>query len=381
MPEEKRRVLRRAQVVMLVVLAILVAGGARTLWSRNSNAKVLETGIAENARVYVKVTSPLVGGAANVVSLPGTLQGFVQAPIGARATGYLRRWTHDIGTHVEKGELLAEIDSPELDQQLSQAIAARQQAAASLSLAKSTVERWEALRKKDVVAQQELDEKRSTDAQAKANLAAFDANVERLRELEAFKRVVAPFPGVITRRNVDVGDLIDTNTGRALFVLTQTDPLRVYVNVPQAYAHLVKAGQQVIVTQAEISGRKFQGRVERTSGAIDTATRTMQVEVALPNRDGALLPGAYVQVQLPLAASGDMLLNANAVLFRSEGVRVASVDDAGKVKLLPVRLGRNYGDRIEVLEGLKGNERLVLNPPDTLADGDVVTVAADKTPS
>jgi len=381
MPEEKRRVLRRAQVVMLVVLAILVAGGARTLWSRNSNAKVLETGIAENARVYVKVTSPLVGGAANVVSLPGTLQGFVQAPIGARATGYLRRWTHDIGTHVEKGELLAEIDSPELDQQLSQAIAARQQAAASLSLAKSTVERWEALRKKDVVAQQELDEKRSTDAQAKANLAAFDANVERLRELEAFKRVVAPFPGVITRRNVDVGDLIDTNTGRALFVLTQTDPLRVYVNVPQAYAHLVKAGQQVIVTQAEISGRKFQGRVERTSGAIDTATRTMQVEVALPNRDGALLPGAYVQVQLPLAASGDMLLNANAVLFRSEGVRVASVDDAGKVKLLPVRLGRNYGDRIEVLEGLKGNERLVLNPPDSLADGDVVTVAADKTPS
>jgi RND family efflux transporter MFP subunit len=329
----------------------------------------------------VKVTSPLVGGAANVVSLPGTLQGFVQAPIGARATGYLRRWTHDIGTHVEKGELLAEIDSPELDQQLSQAIAARQQAAASLSLAKSTVERWEALRKKDVVAQQELDEKRSTDAQAKANLAAFDANVERLRELEAFKRVVAPFPGVITRRNVDVGDLIDTNTGRALFVLTQTDPLRVYVNVPQAYAHLVKAGQQVIVTQAEISGRKFQGRVERTSGAIDTATRTMQVEVALPNRDGALLPGAYVQVQLPLAASGDMLLNANAVLFRSEGVRVASVDDAGKVKLLPVRLGRNYGDRIEVLEGLKGNERLVLNPPDSLADGDVVTVAADKTPS
>jgi RND family efflux transporter MFP subunit len=381
MPEEKRRVLRRAQVVMLVVLAILVAGGARTLWSRNSNAKVLETGTAENARLYVKVTSPLVGGAANVVSLPGTLQGFVQAPIGARATGYLRRWTHDIGTHVEKGELLAEIDSPELDQQLSQAIAARQQAAASLSLAKSTVERWEALRKKDVVAQQELDEKRSTDAQAKANLAAFDANVERLRELEAFKRVVAPFPGVITRRNVDVGDLIDTNTGRALFVLTQTDPLRVYVNVPQAYAHLVKAGQQVIVTQAEISGRKFQGRVERTSGTIDTATRTMQVEVALPNRDGALLPGAYVQVQLPLAASGDMLLNANAVLFRSEGVRVASVDDAGKVKLLPVRLGRNYGDRIEVLEGLKGNERLVLNPPDTLADGDVVTVAADKTPS
>jgi len=381
MPEEKRRVLRRAQVVMLVVLAILVAGGARTLWSRNSNAKVLETGIAENARVYVKVTSPLVGGAANVVSLPGTLQGFVQAPIGARATGYLRRWTHDIGARVEKGELLAEIDSPELDQQLSQAIAARQQAAASLALAQSTVARWEALRKKDVVAQQELDEKRSGDAQAKANLAAADANVERLRELEAFKRVVAPFAGVVTRRNVDVGDLIDNTTGRALFVLTQTDPLRVYVNVPQAYAHLVKPGQKVTVAQAELAGRKFQGHVERTSGAIDTATRTMQAEVALPNKDGALLPGAYVQVQLPLAGSKDMLLNANALMFRSEGVRVASVAADGKVKLLPVRVGRNFGDRVEVLEGLKGDEKLVLNPPDSLADGDTVSVVHEKTPS
>jgi RND family efflux transporter MFP subunit len=306
------------------------------------------------------------------------LQGYVQAPIGARATGYLKRWTHDIGSRVEKGELLAEIDSPELDQQLSQAVAARQQAAASLSLAQSTVERWEALRKKDVVAQQELDEKRSGDAQARANLAAADANVERLRELQGFKRVVAPFPGVITRRNVDVGDLIDNATGRALFVLTQTDPLRVYVNVPQAYAHLVKAGQQVTVTQAELSGRSFQGRVERTAGAIDTATRTLQVEVALPNREGVLLPGAYVQVQLPLAAGKDMMLTSNALMFRSEGVRVASVDSTGKVKLLAVRVGRNFGDRVEVLGGLKGDERLVLNPPDSLVDGDTVTVVPDK---
>jgi RND family efflux transporter MFP subunit len=381
MPEEQRRVLRRAQVVMLVVLAILVVGGARTLWSRSSNAKVLETGVAENARQYVKVVAPLVGGAANTVSLPGTLQGFVQAPIGARATGYLRRWTHDIGARVEKGELLAEIDSPELDQQLSQAIAARQQAAASLALAQSTVARWEALRKKDVVAQQELDEKRSGDAQARANLAAADANVERLRELEAFKRVVAPFAGVVTRRNVDVGDLIDNTSGRALFVLTQTDPLRVYVNVPQAYAHLVKPGQQVTVTQVELAGRRFQGRVERTSGAIDTATRTMQAEVALPNKDGALMPGAYVQVQLPLAGGKDMMVNANTLIFRSEGVRVASVAADGKVTLLPVRVGRNFGDRVELLEGLKGDEKLVLNPLDSLADGDTVSVVQEKAPS
>src|SRR3954470_2058092 len=332
MPEESRRVLRRAQVVMLVVLAILIVGGARTLWSRNSNAKLLESGTAENARQYVKLVSPSVGGAGSVVSLPGSLQGYVQAPIGARATGYVKRWTHDIGSRVEKGELLAEIDSPELDQQLSQAVAARQEAAASLSLAQSTVARWEALRKKDVVAQQELDEKRSGDAQARANLAAADANVERLRELEAFKRVVAPFPGVITRRNVDVGDLIDGGSGRPLFILTQADPLRVYVNVPQAYAHLVKPGQKVSITQAELRGRAFEGKVERTAAAIDATTRTMQIEISLPNREGALLPGAYVQASLPLAASRDLVIPTNALIFRSEGIKVATVEGNGRVK-------------------------------------------------
>ena len=200
----------------------------------------------------------------------------------ARSAGYVKRWTKDIGSHVEKGELLAEIESPEIDQQLSQAQAARQQTAASLALAQSTVERWEALRKKDVVSQQELDERRSGASQAAANLAAADANVERLRQLQGFTRVTAPFAGVITRRNVDVGDLIDSS-GRTLFVLTQMDPLRVYVNVPQSYAQLVRPGQKVVVTQAELRGRSFPGAVARTAASIDAATRTMQVEIALPN--------------------------------------------------------------------------------------------------
>ncbi len=181
------------------------------------------------------------------LALPGTLQGFVQAPISARASGYLKRWTKDIGARVAQGELLAEIETPEIDQQLSQAVAARAQTASSLELAKSTVARWENLRQKDVVSQQELDERRSAVMQGDANLAAADANVQRLRQLEGFKRVVAPFAGVITRRNVDVGDLIDGaggSAGRPLFLLTQTDPLRVYVNVPQSYANLVKPGQQ-----------------------------------------------------------------------------------------------------------------------------------------
>ena len=219
-------------------------------------------------------------------SEPGTARNAAGLPAGAAcgARGRLRRrWTKDIGSHVAKGELLAVIESPEIDQQLSQAEAARQQAAASLALTRSTVERWEALRKQNVVSQQELDERRSAVAQAEANLAAAHANVQRLRQLQGFTRVVAPFDGIITRRSVEVGDLVDSS-GRTLFVLTQMDPLRVYVNVPQTYAQLVRPGQKVVVTQAELRGRTFAGEVARTAASIDPATRTMQVEIPCPTR-------------------------------------------------------------------------------------------------
>ncbi|MDB5898768.1 MAG: efflux transporter periplasmic adaptor subunit, partial [Ramlibacter sp.] len=292
---------------------------------------------------------------------------------------YLRRWTKDIGSRVQKGELLAEIETPELDQQLSQAIAARNQTAASLELARTTVERWEALRKRDAVSQQELEERRSGFTQARANLAGADANVERLRQLESFKRVVAPFSGVITRRNVDIGDLIDSN--KPLFLLSQTDPLRVYVSVPQAYAQLVKPGQPAVVTQAEMRGQRYTGQVARTAGSIDTATRTMQAEIALPNKDGALLPGAFVQVELAAAASGALTIPSNALLFRGQGVLVAKVAPGGSIELLTVRLGRNFGESVEVQQGLQGNETLVLNPTDSLAQGDKVQVVADARPA
>jgi RND family efflux transporter MFP subunit len=257
-------------------------------------------------------------------------------------------------------------------------VAAREQAASTLDLAKSTFTRWEGLRRQDVVSQQEFDERRSAVAQATANLAAADANVQRLKQLEAFKRVVAPFAGVITRRNVDVGDLIDAGAGRVLFQLAQTDPLRVYVNVPQAYANLVRPGQKVTVTQAELRGRRFAGEVARTSASIDAATRTMQVEVTLPNRDGTLLPGAYVQVSLPLGGSQVLAVPNNALLFRGEGARVAVVDANNRVRLKPVTIGRNLGESFEVLEGVGTADRLVLNPSDSLADGDVVTPALEE---
>ena len=379
----RRQIIRRVKIITIIALVLLAIGVGRTLISRASNARTLEANAAMQSEMFVKVAVPQSGKAGQSLTLPGTLQGFVQSPIAARASGYLRRWHKDIGSRVEKGDLLAELDAPEIDQQLSQAIAAREQTASSLALAKSTLARWEALRAKDAVSQQELDERRSASAQAAANLAAADANVERLRQLEGFKRVIAPFSGVITRRNVDVGDLIDAGggAGRAMFLLTQTDPLRVYINVPQSSAQLVKRGQKAIVTQTELAGKAFEGEVVRTSGSIDAATRTMQVEITLPNKDGVLMPGAYVQVSLPLTTSTTLAIPTNSLIIGSQGVRVAVVGENSLVTIRSVKIGRNYGQTVEALSGVTVADRLILNPSDSLTDGDKVTVVvAEKEP-
>ena len=373
----RRAIARRMKIVALAVLALLALGAARTEFSRAANAKALDADVAGHTAIYVKTALPQSGGPGRTVALPGTLQGAVQAPIAARAAGYVKSWSKDIGSRVDKGDVLAVIEAPELAQQVSQAEAARAQTASTLALAESTVARWEALRAKDVVSQQDLDERRSAMVQARANVAAADANLQRLRQLEDFKRVVAPFSGVVTRRNIDVGDLIDTS-GKALFLLAQTDPLRVYVNVPQSYANLVKVGQDVVVTQAELQNRQFKGQVTRTAASIDTATRTMQIEVSLPNKDASLLPGAYVQVALPLQASATLTVPSNALLFRAEGTRLAVVDPHGKVTLHAVTLGRNNGATVEVTAGIAATDRMVLNPPDSLTDGDVVTLQPAK---
>jgi RND family efflux transporter MFP subunit len=372
---KRQQIVRRTKLLGAIVLILLALGAARTVVSRIANARTLQADATQLAIQYVKTALAKSPDAPQTLALPGTLQGYVQSPISARAGGYLRRWYKDIGSRVEKGELLAEIETPEIDQQLTQAIAARNQAAASLDLAKSSMARWEALRKRDAVSQQELDERRSASVQAQSNVAAADANVERLRQVESFKRVVAPFAGVITRRNVDVGDLIDPGAGRPLFLLAQTDPLRVYVNVPQASAQLVKTGQKVIVTQAELRGQQFQGTVARTAASIDIVTRTMQVEVALPNSNGILLPGSYVQVALPLQPSGALVIPNNALLFRKEGARVAVVDAEHRIHLKQVQIGRNFGETVEILSGIVGSDRLVLNPSDSLTDGDRVELA------
>jgi RND family efflux transporter MFP subunit len=377
----RRQMLGRTRILTLVVLVALALGAGRTVLSRLSNSHELEAGTVQRAKNYVKTDSAAANAQGQALILPGTLQGFVQSPISARASGYLKRWTVDIGGIVEKGQVLAEIETPEIDQQLAQAVAARDQATASLNLARSTLARWESLRQKDVVSQQDLDERRGAADQARANVAAAQANVQRLQQTEGFKRIIAPFSGILTRRNVDVGDLIDAGSGRPLFVLSQTDPLRIYINVPQSYAHLVKQGQTVAVTQSELGGQTFKGEIARTAGSLDSATRTMQVEVALPNPTGALLPGAYVQVQMQLAPSDALVIPANALLFRSEGTRVGVVDAQGKVTLRAVTLGRNYGRSVEVLDGLAATDRFILNPSDSLASGDQVVVAPPASPA
>jgi len=375
-----QNVVAKSKIWIGVFMFLLVAGSVNTIVNRMGNAKTLEKQIEDKTKLYVKVAVVKNADAPQLLRLPGTLLGFSQAPVAARASGYIKRWNKDIGSLVQEGEVLAEIDTPELDQLLSQLVATQQQASESMQLAKSSLERWEALRKKDVVSQQEYEEKRSTYSQAIANFNASAANAERTRQLTSFKKVVAPFSGVITKRNIDIGDLIDGTT-KPLFLIAKTDPLRVFINVPQSYSQWVKVGQAAEINLDEIRGMTFQGQVSKSASAIDPLTRTMQVEVTLSNKEKKLLPGAFVQVSLKLPASNAINISSNALLIRKEGPQVAVVDDQNKVHLQKIKLGRDFGVTSDVIDGLKGGERLVLNPSDSLSDGDVVTIVAEEVKS
>jgi RND family efflux transporter MFP subunit len=373
-------VVKRTKFIVGGIVGALLIGAVIVLVMRSFQASALETSTALHARQYVTTITPKVGGEGQPLTLPGTLLGVIESTVYARSNGYVVRWVKDIGSTVKKGELMAEIAAPEIDQELSQAVSARAQAAASLSLAKSTADRWQALRQKDAVTQQDLDERQSAYNQAVANLAAADANTGRLQKLQGFNRVVAPFDGVVTRRNIDVGDLVNAGnggSGQALFAVAQVDPLRLYVYVPQVYAQQIKIGDAVTVTLAERVSEQYQGTVARTARAIDAATRTMQVEIQVPNPTGALIAGSYVQVTLPISVDARALVvPTNVLLFRPEGTRVALVDSGGKVHLASVQLGTDFGTTVEVLKGLKAGDRMVQNPADSLADGDVVTLSA-----
>jgi RND family efflux transporter MFP subunit len=306
------------------------------------------------------------------------LQAFEESPIFARTNGYLLRWYKDIGTRVAKGELLAAIDTPEVDQELLQARATRDQVKSALGLAKISADRWANLRKSDSVSQQEADQQASGYTQAQANLEAADANVRRLEQLESFKNVYAPFSGVLTRRNVDPGALINSGagaTGKELFDIARVDPLRVYVSVPQAYAPSMKVGVKAVVTLQEFPGQKFLGTVARTADAIDPATRTLNTEVDVPNKDGKLLPGSFGQVHFATnTAVPRITIPVNAMLFRAQGPQLAVVDKDGKVHLRSISIGRDFGATLEVLDGVGLGDQIVVNPSDSLEEGQQVHV-------
>jgi RND family efflux transporter MFP subunit len=373
----RNREWKRARIAIWIVLALLAIGALRTVVANILQNRSVEQTTQQNAVEYVNVVTPKQADGSGNTLLPGTLRGYVESPVYARATGYLLHWYVDIGARVKQGQLLADLDTPEVDQELAQAVAQRDQTASSLVLAKSSYERWQQLRQRDAVSQQELDERQSTYNQDVANLAAADANVQRLRQLESFKRIVAPFAGVITQRNVDVGDLIDAGSGtsRALFALAQADPLRVYIQLPQAYAENVSIGKDVVVTQAELPGKQFHGTIAHIAGAIDVPTRSLQIEVRLPNPDGVLRPGAYVQVAVPAVAHAEIMVPGNALLFRAEGPRMAVVDANGVVHLRKVVIAQDLGQTLEIESGIEANDKIIINPSDSVADGDHVTIA------
>lgn len=377
-PPQKSRL---ASLAALVILALVIAG-AIIVTRRLSERKALAAETEELAVPTVNVIEPSAENAADKLVLPATLQAYTDAPIYSRTNGYLVHWYKDIGSRVKKGELLAEIDTPEIDQELRQARATRQQIEAQLQLAKTTAERWQSLRKSDSVSQQEADQQVSAYTQAQANLAAADANVKRLEEMESFKHIYAPFAGVLTQRNVDIGALITSGSGaqtKPLFDVAQVDVLRVYVSVPEAYAGSVRPGMKAQLLLDEFPGQKFSGTVARTADAIDPATRTLNTEVDVPNREGRLFPGAYAQVHFDLPIQTQrMSVPVNALLFRAEGVRAATVGADGKVHLKPVVIGRDFGTKVEIVSGLTPADRIIINPADSLSEGDTVKVAQSK---
>lgn len=368
----------RAKILIGAVLLVLLTAGVVTFLTRKGETDALAKETDALAIPTVAVVQPTSEPGNDELVLPGNLQAFEESPIFARTSGYLVRWYKDMGSKVQKGELLASIDTPEVDQELSQARATREQIRAALGLAKISADRWANLRKSDSVSQQEADQQASGYTQAQANLAAADANVRRLEQLESFKNVYAPFSGVLTRRNVDPGALINagSTTGKEMFDMARVDPLRVYVSVPQAYAPSMKVGVKAVVTLQEFPGQKFTGTVVRTADAIDPATRTLNTEVDVPNKEGKLLPGSFGQVHFAVGnAVPRITIPVNAMLFRAEGAQAAVVGKDDKVELRPIVIGRDFGNTIEIVGGLDPTDRIIINPSDSLEAGQQVRVA------
>jgi RND family efflux transporter MFP subunit len=380
----KRHSLRRwlVPLAVAVVIAGLLAAGIR---SRVKDNAALSAATDQMAVPSVSIALPKRAAPVQEIVLPGNIQPFISSPIYARTDGYLQKWYFDIGAHVKAGQLLAVIQTPEVDQQLAQARAALATAQANLELAQVTRDRYQGLLKKHAVAQQDVDNAVGTYNANKAIVEADQANVQRYEALVSFEKVYAPFDGVITARNTDIGDLINAGSSAGpktdLFHIAQAGTLRVYVNVPEEYSRAMKPGETVAdIALAEFPGQKFPGKIVRTAEAISGATRTLLTEIDLPNPGNALLTGSYAEVHLHVAAQNTtFLIPVNALIFRSEHLQVGVVEN-GKAVLADITPGHDFGTEIEVVAGLKADDQVVVNPPDSLVSGQEVKIVQASLP-
>jgi len=370
---------RWAWLALLVVLALAGWGIFTRLQTRSA--------LAHEARAaalpVVSVMTPQADAATGTLQLPANVQAWADAPIYARASGYLRRWLVDIGAHVKRGQLLAEIDAPEVTQQIAQARAQLATSRAGERLAQSTAARWSAMLSSDAVAKQDVDEKLA-DAEAKrADLEAAQANLDRLRQLGDYQRIVAPFDGVITARSTDVGALVTAGSGASvgpeLFHIQDVSRLRIYVNVPQAFTPAIQVGEKASLHITELPGQAFPARVVSSAGSLDPASRTLLTQLEVDNSNAHIRPGSYGEVEFDLAgARTGLRLPSICLLFRSEGLSVATVDAQGRVTLKPVVLGRDFGKEVEVMQGVAADDRVIINPPDSIQSGMTVQLALRK---
>jgi RND family efflux transporter MFP subunit len=361
-------------IALLLVAALLLSG----IWSRISARKTLNAETAQLALTPVSVVSPKQTAPAEEIILPGNVQPFITSPIYARTSGYLRKWNVDIGAHVKKGQLLAVIETPEVDQQLQQSLSNLNTAKANLALAETTKNRYEGMIRSNAVSQQDVDNAVGTYNANKAIVEANQANVKQLQALQSFEKIYAPFDGVVTARNTDIGDLINSGSAGGvktdLFHISQPGTLRVYVNVPEEYSQGVKVGMIADLTLGEFPGRKFQGKLVRTAEAINMTTRTLLIEIEMKNPAGELLTGSYAEVHLKVPTQAStLLLPVNTLIFRSEGLRVGIVKD-GKAVLSAITPGRDSGNQIEIVSGLKADDQVIINPPDSITSGQQVQI-------
>jgi RND family efflux transporter MFP subunit len=360
-------------ILCAVALVAVIAWGLHVRAA--SEASVTQATQAA-AVLSVNVVHPVEGSKADDLALPGSVQAFTDTPIYSRTNGYLKKWYFDIGAHVHKGDLLAEIETPEIDQQLDQSRAELERMQANADLAGVTSNRWQALLAKHAVSQQEADQTRANYIAAQAAVDASRANVRRLEQLQSYERIIAPFDGVITARNTDIGDLIDAGSGssnpRELFHMDATHKLRVYVAVPEVYSDSIHDGDSAMLTQDSNPDKKIPGTIVRNANAIDHATRTLNVEVDVDNAKGVLRPGAYVFAHFQLPAIGNTVtIPSNALLFRAEGLRVGVVR-GDRVELVPVTIGHDFGNSVEITSGLTVADEVILDPSDSLAGGEQV---------